>query len=70
MQAIAKCPSICGIATRSSGNHGAAVAYIARKLNLNSAIVVSEDISKAKIANITTNGGEIIKIQSKQIYML
>ena len=70
LKAINNSTAIQGVATSSSGNHGAAVAHIAKKVNLNSAIVVSEDISETKLENIADYGGEIIKIQPNNISSL
>lgn len=42
----------CGVATASSGNHGAALAFGLNKLNINGKIFVPIDVSPAKLANI------------------
>ena len=70
LQAIDHCPSIKGVTTNSSGNHGAAVAHVATKVKVKAAIVVSDDIGDAKISNITSSGGEIVKIKPGSITAL
>lgn len=48
-----------GVVTASTGNHGAAVAYGAKQLNLKSIIFVPENAAKTKIEAIELLGGEI-----------
>ena len=48
-----------GIITTSSGNHGAAVAFIADKIGTNSKIIMPNNTPKNKIENVQRYGGEI-----------
>jgi len=48
-----------GLITYSSGNHGQAVAYVARELGLSALIVVPEDAPPAKIAACRGYGAEV-----------
>lgn len=50
-----------GIVTASSGNHGKAVAYVARTLGLHAVVVVPDDVVSAKAEAITGFGGELIR---------
>lgn len=50
-----------GIVTASSGNHGQAVAHVARTLGLRAVVVVPEDVVAAKADAITAFGGELIR---------
>lgn len=50
-----------GIVTASSGNHGQAVAYVARTLGLRAVVVVPEDVVPAKADAITAFGAELIR---------
>jgi len=49
-----------GVAAASGGNHGAAVAYAARRLGVAARIFVPEISSPAKIAAIRSHGAEIV----------
>ena len=49
-----------GIVTTSSGNHGAAVSYSARKLETTASIVMPNNTPKNKIQNVERYGGKII----------
>src|SRR4051812_47561900 len=49
-----------GVAAASGGNHGAAVAYAARRLGLKARIFVPEISSPAKIAVIRAQGADIV----------
>jgi threonine dehydratase len=49
-----------GVAAASGGNHGAAVAYAAKRLGLKARIFVPEISSQAKIAVIRAHGAEIV----------
>ncbi|MCR9259047.1 MAG: pyridoxal-phosphate dependent enzyme [Pseudomonadaceae bacterium] len=49
-----------GVATHSSGNHGAALAAVAQRLNLPATIVVPHTASKFKQENIRRYGGRIV----------
>jgi len=48
-----------GIITTSSGNHGAAVAFIANKIRASSKIIMPNNTPKNKIENVERYGGEI-----------
>ena len=50
-----------GIITASSGNHGQAVAYVARTLGLRAIVVVPEDVATTKAEAITAAGAELIR---------
>lgn len=50
-----------GIITASSGNHGQAVAYVAKTLGLRAVVVVPEDVVSAKAAAIVAYGAELIR---------
>ena len=49
-----------GIVTTSSGNHGAAVSYSARKLDTTASIVMPNNTPINKIQNVERYGGKII----------
>ena len=48
-----------GIITTSSGNHGAAVAFIANKIGTSSKVIMPNNTPKNKIENVQRYGGEI-----------
>ena len=48
-----------GVVSASTGNHGAAVAYAAQKLNVKCSIFVPNDASEAKLQNIKNYGAKI-----------
>lgn len=50
-----------GVAAASGGNHGAAVAYVARELGHQARIFVPEISSPAKVARIASYGAEIVQ---------
>jgi threonine dehydratase len=50
-----------GVAAASGGNHGAAVAYVARQLGLKATIFVPEISSPAKVGRIASYGAEIVQ---------
>jgi len=50
-----------GIVTASSGNHGNAVAYVAKTLGLRAVVVVPEDVVAAKADAIMDSGAELIR---------
>ncbi len=50
-----------GIITASSGNHGQAVAYVARTLGLRAVVVVPENVVATKAEAITAYGAELIR---------
>ena len=55
-----------GIVTASSGNHGAAVSYIANKMGYSSTIVMPRNTSKVKVENVLRNRGKIIWCEPNQ----
>lgn len=50
-----------GIITASSGNHGQAVAYVAKALGVRAVVVVPEDVAAAKAEGITGYGAGLIR---------
>lgn len=50
-----------GIVTASSGNHGNAVAYVAKTLGLHAVVVVPENVVAAKADAIRESGAELIR---------
>ena len=55
-----------GIITASSGNHGAAVSYIANKMGYSSTIVMPRNTSKVKVENVLRSRGKIIWCEPNQ----
>ena len=53
-------PPAAGCATASGGNHGAAVAYAAKKLGVKARVFVPEIATRAKIARIRAYGAEAV----------
>jgi threonine dehydratase len=49
-----------GVITYSSGNHGQAVAYAARRLGIRAVIVMPETAPPAKVAGVRKWGGEVV----------
>ena len=49
-----------GVVTHSSGNHGAAVAYAARRRNLSARIVMPRNASAAKLAAVRSHGAQVL----------
>ena len=56
----------CGVATHSSGNHGAALAYAAQREELNCDVIVPKGASHAKIALIESYGANLIYCEATQ----
>lgn len=50
-----------GVITASSGNHGKAVAYVAKTLGLHAVVVLPEDVVAAKAEAIAAFGAEVIR---------
>lgn len=48
-----------GVVTASSGNHGIALAYVARQMGIPATICLSDLVTKAKIENIVAFGGTV-----------
>jgi threonine dehydratase len=55
-----------GVVTHSSGNHGAAVAWAARKRAVAARIVMPSNSSKAKLEAVSSFGGEIVLCEPNQ----
>jgi threonine dehydratase len=53
-------PDINAVLASSSGNHGQAVAYAARRLNLKAVIVMPDDSNPVKVAGVREQGAEIV----------
>ncbi len=49
-----------GVITYSSGNHGQAVAYVARRFGLRAVIVMPETVTAVKRAGVERLGGEVV----------
>ena len=49
-----------GVLTHSSGNHGQALAWAARRFGVRAVIVMPEDSPKVKVAGVERHGGEIV----------
>ncbi|MEK6610934.1 MAG: pyridoxal-phosphate dependent enzyme, partial [Gemmatimonadota bacterium] len=49
-----------GVITYSSGNHGQAVAYAARRFGLRAVIVMPETVTAAKRSGVERLGGEVV----------
>jgi threonine dehydratase len=49
-----------GVITYSSGNHGQAVAYVAKRLGLRAVIVMPETVPEAKRKGVERLGGEVV----------
>lgn len=49
-----------GVVTYSSGNHGQAVAYVARRLGVRAVVTMPETAPPAKIAGVRRWGGEVV----------
>ena len=52
-------PNLNGVVTASSGNHGQAVAYVAYRLGLPSAIIMPETAPKAKVQAVSRWGARV-----------
>jgi threonine dehydratase len=50
-----------GVVTASSGNHGQAVAYVAKRLGIPAVVVVPETVNPVKARAITDYGAELVK---------
>lgn len=49
-----------GVVTHSSGNHGAALAWAARRRGIQAVVVVPDNAPQTKVANIRAQGAEIV----------
>ncbi len=52
---------VAGVITASSGNHGQAVAFVARRLGIPAVVVVPETVNPVKARAITEYGAELVK---------
>lgn len=52
-----------GVVTHSSGNHGQAVAYVARLFNIRAVIVMPQNAPRVKVERVRSFGGEIIFVE-------
>ncbi|MGH3249995.1 MAG: threonine ammonia-lyase [Trebonia sp.] len=57
------CAAPDGVVAHSSGNHGFAVAYAARRLGISAAIVVPENAAAVKTDAIESTGAELIRVE-------
>lgn len=55
-----------GVTTFSTGNHGLAVAFVAKKLGIRAVICLSKRVPSVKIERLQRLGAEIIKVGSSQ----
>lgn len=55
-------PDMPGVVAYSSGNHGLAVAYVARELGLSAIIVVPDTTPEVKIAGMNGFGAEVVVV--------
>lgn len=55
-----------GVVTHSSGNHGAAVAWAARRRGVAARIVMPRNSSKAKLEAVSSFGGEVVLCEPTQ----
>ncbi len=55
-----------GVTTFSTGNHGLAVAYIAKQLGIRAVICISNDVPSAKVDAILRSGAEVMKTGHSQ----
>jgi threonine dehydratase len=53
--------TVAGVITASSGNHGQAVAYVARRVGIPAVIVVPETVNPLKARAITGFGAELVR---------
>lgn len=51
-----------GIVTASSGNHGAAVAYLLRRFGLHGSIYIPETVSRAKVDTLRVYGADLVEV--------
>src|SRR5690625_7544093 len=55
-----------GVTTFSTGNHGLAVAYVAKRLGIKAVICISNRVPQAKVERIKRMGAEVIKVGISQ----
>src|SRR5690625_4933398 len=54
------------VTTFSTGNHGLAVAYVAKRLGIKAVICISNRVPQAKVERIKRMGAEVIKVGTSQ----
>jgi threo-3-hydroxy-L-aspartate ammonia-lyase len=52
-----------GVVTHSSGNHGQAVAYVARLLGLRAVVVMPDNAPRIKVDRVRDYGGEVVFVE-------
>jgi threonine dehydratase len=55
-----------GVVTHSSGNHGLALAYAARRLGVTAVVVMPEDAPRVKINGVREQGAEIVFVSDRR----
>ncbi len=55
-----------GVTTFSTGNHGVAVAYVAKRLGIKATICISNRVPPAKVDRIKRLGADIVKVGTSQ----
>ncbi|GMA61217.1 hydroxyectoine utilization dehydratase EutB [Alicyclobacillus fastidiosus] len=55
-----------GVTTFSTGNHGLAVAYVAKQMGIRAVICISNDVPNSKVAAIARTGAEIERVGHSQ----
>lgn len=55
-----------GVATFSTGNHGMAVAYVAKKLGIDAVVCISNRVPKAKVDSLRRLGAQIMIVGDSQ----
>ena len=58
----------CGVATTSSGNHGAALSMAVSRRGGNTKVVMPHNTPKIKVNNVERNGGEVVWCEPDQKY--
>lgn len=56
----------CGVTTFSTGNHGLAVAYVSRMLDIKAVICISNHVPDVKVNKLTSLGAEVVKVGDNQ----
>jgi threonine dehydratase len=55
-----------GVVTHSSGNHGLALAYAAKRLGVAAVVVMPEDAPRVKINGVREQGAEIVFVSDRR----
>jgi len=55
-----------GVATHSSGNHGLALAYAAKRLGVAAVVVMPEDAPRVKINGVREQGAEVVFVSDRR----